>query len=606
MSGDLKIENILMQVRSKLQEDGVKLWLSPYYEESIGPIDEMIEKLATDYCQVLNVPLNYCQAAISELQCNALDKLRARAEFAETGLATIKVRAPNQVGGTRLITINVKLSETGRTLQELVGKELELECPLRVKLISAGRVINSHQILSEQKLQNNQQILAVILETSDSQAVNAAESAAYDRVQKARDDAQLLINQKRHEFMQMEDQKGNAIHLPPQERASLMMALAMHEKAKVELKKENYAEALLLLLDADNEFNQCGSNLLQNVDNYALLNLDIAWCYLCLKSVQQLPDAENRLRICETNFKRSYGQDLDRVMLLKGSTGNEKALIMRLHLLQAIVLFHQNRRLEAQSLLMLAETELNQLKISDESVTALIDMGYTMSEARIGLRACGGDIDRTISYIIELRSSREEARKRTRKERRLMKKVGESKDKTWINPRSLTDLVDMGFPSELCVAALQLSDNNVADAVNMLQNNKTALQQKVSEDFIPDTKIVDEMTKMGFHPEIINMSLRHVSNNMNEAVDMLLRMQGEGTYDNLLTSICGSTSAAATSTIPAVANAVNILKANVEEATDAMAAFERFSEGVSANEDDYLDLSLVMEENFIAQYKNFF
>lgn len=65
-----------------------------------------------------------------------------------------------------------------------------------------------------------------------------------------------------------------------------MMALAMHEKGKVELKKENYAEALLLLLDADNEFSHCGSNLLQNVDNYALLNLDIAWCYLCLKVIK--------------------------------------------------------------------------------------------------------------------------------------------------------------------------------------------------------------------------------------------------------------------------------------------------------------------------------
>lgn len=81
----------------------------------------------------------------------------------------------------------------------------------------------------------------------------------------------------------MEDQKGNAIHLPPEEKNSLMLALAMHEKAKVELKKDNYTEALLLLLDADNEFNQCTSKLLENVDNYALLNLDIAWCYLCLK-----------------------------------------------------------------------------------------------------------------------------------------------------------------------------------------------------------------------------------------------------------------------------------------------------------------------------------
>lgn len=48
---------------------------------------------------------------------------------------------------------------------------------------------------------------------------------------------------------------------------------------------------------------------------------------------------------------------------------------MRLHLLQAIVLFHQNRRLEAQNVLLLAETELNQLKISDDSVMALVDMG---------------------------------------------------------------------------------------------------------------------------------------------------------------------------------------------------------------------------------------
>lgn len=89
----------------------------------------------------------------------------------------------------------------------------------------------------------------------------------------------------------------------------------------------------------------------------------------------QLPDAEKRLRICEVNFKKSYGDNLDRVMVLKGCAGNEKALIMRLHLLQAIVLYHQNRRSEAQNTLVLAESEMIQLKISDESVTMLVDMG---------------------------------------------------------------------------------------------------------------------------------------------------------------------------------------------------------------------------------------
>lgn len=43
MSGDLRIENILIQVRSKLQENGIKLWLHPYYEEGIGSVDDEIE-----------------------------------------------------------------------------------------------------------------------------------------------------------------------------------------------------------------------------------------------------------------------------------------------------------------------------------------------------------------------------------------------------------------------------------------------------------------------------------------------------------------------------------------------------------------------------------
>lgn len=110
----------------------------------------------------------------------------------------------------------------------------------------------------------------------------------------------------------------------------------------------------------------------------------------------------------------------------------------------------------------------------------------------------------------------------------------------------------------------------------MLQNNKTELQQKVSEDFKPDSKIADLMVTMGFHPEIINMSLRHSCNNMDEAVDMLLRMQGEGTYENLLTSIAGSTSEAIASTSAlhssALSKAVENLKnSKLEEDTNAMA-----------------------------------
>lgn len=83
--------------------------------------------------------------------------------------------------------------------------------------------------------------------------------------------------------MKLEDQDGNSIHIPPEEKRALMMALAMHEKGRAALKKELFNEALVLLLEADNEYSTCNSKLLQSVDNYALLNLDIVWCYLMLK-----------------------------------------------------------------------------------------------------------------------------------------------------------------------------------------------------------------------------------------------------------------------------------------------------------------------------------
>lgn len=82
--------------------------------------------------------------------------------------------------------------------------------------------------------------------------------------------------------LQMEDQDGNAINLPPEEKRALMMALAMNEKGRAALKRENYNEALIFLLEADQEYKTCNSQLLGAVDNYALLNLDIVWCYLML------------------------------------------------------------------------------------------------------------------------------------------------------------------------------------------------------------------------------------------------------------------------------------------------------------------------------------
>lgn len=236
------------------------------------------QRLANDFSQILNVPVNYCVAAITELQCTAIGKLQARDDFSKFGLATLKVKTPAATAGagTRLVTINIRLNQTGLQLQNAVAKELAIDSN-RVKLIAAGKVLNASLSLEEQNVQNNQTIMAVAL---DEMALPS--ECIYDRVQKARQDAELLMS-RQNDFMQMEDQDGNAIHLPPQERRSIMMALALHEKGKAALGNGAYTEALVMFLEADNEYATCTSQLLESVDNYALLNLDIVWCYMCLK-----------------------------------------------------------------------------------------------------------------------------------------------------------------------------------------------------------------------------------------------------------------------------------------------------------------------------------
>lgn len=49
MSSDLRVENILIQVRSKLQENGIKLWLEPYYTEGIGTIESELEVIQIQF-----------------------------------------------------------------------------------------------------------------------------------------------------------------------------------------------------------------------------------------------------------------------------------------------------------------------------------------------------------------------------------------------------------------------------------------------------------------------------------------------------------------------------------------------------------------------------
>lgn len=83
----------------------------------------------------------------------------------------------------------------------------------------------------------------------------------------------------------------------------------------------------------------------------------------------------------------------------------------------------------------------------------------------------------------------------------------------------------------------------------MLENNAPALRQQMMDDFLPDTKAMDEMRLMGFDDALIKLSLRCATNDMNAAVETLLKMQADGTYESMLnnvTNLVGGANGAAT------------------------------------------------------------
>lgn len=52
---------------------------------------------------------------------------------------------------------------------------------------------------------------------------------------------------------------------------------------------------------------------------------------------------------------------------------------MRLHLLQAIVFYHQNKRQEARNLLLKVSSELSNLKVNEQSLQNLVELGLYLS-----------------------------------------------------------------------------------------------------------------------------------------------------------------------------------------------------------------------------------
>nr|NP_001259756.1 uncharacterized protein Dmel_CG15445, isoform H [Drosophila melanogaster]NP_608436.4 uncharacterized protein Dmel_CG15445, isoform F [Drosophila melanogaster]NP_728390.1 uncharacterized protein Dmel_CG15445, isoform A [Drosophila melanogaster]NP_728391.3 uncharacterized protein Dmel_CG15445, isoform E [Drosophila melanogaster]NP_728392.2 uncharacterized protein Dmel_CG15445, isoform G [Drosophila melanogaster]AOQ11985.1 CG15445-RA [synthetic construct]AAF50848.2 uncharacterized protein Dme len=610
-------DNLLIQIRALLQSDGEKLWEEPYYSEDLGSIEGALENLAQKYSGMLGIDIGRCKFFLTELQENALRTLAARREFSTTGIATLKVRRVGEHSGATMVEVKCSLDIVGSELQACIAKKLEVPNAAHVKCIAAGKVVSANATLADQQLKNNQQLIVIVGDGDNSG------EALYERINRIKADVEAVVSSKNN-LIEMEDQNGSQVYLPPSEHKALLMGLGFCEKARAAMNRKHFEEALLLLLEADEHFSTCGSKFLESVDNYALLNLDIVWCYFCLKNVTQLPDAEHRLARCSRNFGISYGDNLERLYSLKGKDCPERALIMRLKLLQGVIFFHQNLRNQAFECFEAAKTLLNELKINNDQLALLVDMGFEPSEARMALRSCKGGtaVEQAVQFIHERRQQLKNARMKYKASERAMErrlKRSNSKDCTWVNPRSVCSLADMGFESGLATIALQRSNNDILQAVELLQTESDELTG--ASPWFPvtvDTTKLAQLLQLGFNENDSRVALQNASNNMEEAIESLMcAIESEEELKAILKHVGRlaenggqnldgpSTSNASGQTqvaLPAPIIEAVINHARVE--IETYKAYERFNSDLKLSDLEYLDLPLIQEEKILTEYFN--
>jgi len=594
-------EATLTKIRTLLNQHKVKLWEPPYYDpEKKSPVEGNLNELAVTLMDDLGLPRPHIFQGLIMLQQNALEKLAARDRFKESGVASFKLRCAKGVK-CKVKKVDIELSKLGSDLLAQVATYASIPAE-QLKIITGGRVVRADESLAGQGIKNNSTLMAVKVGVSEAshEAMNVV-SEQRKMLEEIKADAARLGQKdasKDDHFLQVADQSGKSVDLPPAEKKAIIIAMSLHEKGRAALKRRDYPTALVLLLEAETEFSACSSDLLNMVDNYAILSLDIAWCYLALNTVSELPMAEERLQACEQKFKASYGADMERVAALKGSSGNEAALMARLNLVQGIVAFHLGRDREAQILLEKCAVQMQMLAVCETDLLEIASMGYTIAEARLGLRAAQGDRKLAVEQIMKRREEKQEMRRKEEQERELGKlrdKLGRCADGNWINIGYYKTLLGMGYTKKVAATALRQANNSLGQAVQLLQEQPDLIQLAAEErmgsggDEDDDMQVNDEdlasLLSLGYNEEMARRALRN-EGNVEAAADALVAGGGhveevDGTYGPQLPE--GK-------------------RRRTQEEKDDRKAYERISEGISEFEEDHLDLDLVEEGEYLERY----
>ncbi|XP_072568381.1 NEDD8 ultimate buster 1 [Paramormyrops kingsleyae] len=580
-------EYMQSKLREYLKKKDIKLWESPYTSKDKESGPQAIKELATQCASALGFPESEVEAALESIRRQAVKRLSGNSMYKETCVATLELILPKTLKkepGKRTF-FETKLDVTAQEVMNKISEKYEIKY---ISLVFRGNILNPDKKLNEHNIKHNSKVM--ILQKSEPEK----QQEVVQEEQKVRSqDESLKRTQKGFEilsardgsedpettpYLEIADQKGNPLKIPPDEKKALILAMGFHEKGRALCKKNEHQMALYHLLEADSNFNKCRSALLNTVDNYAVLQLDIVWCYRMLEMLTCLDEAKRRLEKAEEYFLKCYGEQKERLLQIKGNTGREEVLFLRLYLLQCLVAWLSGNEQHATKQLAKVEKLYKELHMDPNKISRVTELGFTTQEARLGLRACDGDVSAAATYLTDRKEEKQKmkAEERQKRRRRL---------------EAINTLQELGYSRKEAARALHQAEGDVDRAYNILEEANNNAGEEDSE------AKVQKLIYLGFEREQVEAALRQAQGDIQQASELLLADRGAVAPGQLSPSTPSSPSEE-----PSTSSESTGPGSSGEEPMDVDLVNEVLDD-ISSHEEDYLDLTLEDELELINQMK---
>ncbi|XP_070784051.1 NEDD8 ultimate buster 1-like [Enoplosus armatus] len=585
-------QNMEAKLKNQLKQEKVQLWNPPYTDDNNQPGQQHMQELAERYAPLVCLSVSEVGGALEAIRVQAVKRGKGNKTFRETNVATLELLLPrdSKKDPKTKSHLETRLDVLVQEVVDRIGEEYGLK---HIKLILNGKTLSVDQRLDEQGVKNHSKMM--VLKVSDAelkQQLSEEEEKKKNQnesIQRTQKGFQILSERDGSEdpdttpFLEIADQRGNPLKIPHQEKKALILAMGFHEKGRSLMKKKQFDNALCHLLQADQQFSKCGSALLSSVDNYAVLQLDIVWCYRALEALSCLDDGKSRLQRAEDCFLQCYGEQQQRLLMIKGNTGREEVLFLRLYLLQSLLSYIEGNDTQARHQLSKVESLYSRLCLDSEKMAQLMTLGFTEREARLGLRACQGDLQEAAIHISNQRQEREELKQRERQKRSRRMEV-------------ISTLTELGYSRRDAATALHHADGDVDKAYGiLLDSSRAAPTTNNNTEGALSPERVEQLLYLGFEREVSEAALRLTGGDVQSATQLLLDNQGVLSPELLSMSPPSTSSPSPSSEEPSTSSNSTADNELVNEVL----------EDISRHEEDYLDLTLDEESELIATMKTY-